>query len=330
MHESQIIQAELEDGAARDQKHKYVMYIAQKQIKAPNAKSQDPYEVSLVQRKDVPWTQSRDAFMKHWQENPQEVAFLVAAWAHQHLYESRKIVANHFKGTQVESSFRHHQLIIWVGLTFDEQSRLSSVNNAAAHDVREVDVPERMHKLRYNWTRLGCFDWERSNSQKVKKMKSACFESLGITTKQGENTMHTTWKLATAPEFFFNKVIDLCEAHQEGKIKNQKLNKTAMKALAKKAKKGNAGMAEPVDWTQKYKDTLKGVALPFAILSDLSWVSKPNDHKNIGRFLDSVLDGSWNLQEYSYNLNRYKTLKYLRLQLKTEVRFIFSNPFETF
>ena len=112
VHESQIEDVpEGEDsGQIREQHERFVNHIADKQMRAPNAKHQDPYEVTLVKKQGEPWTEDRDLFVAKMAADPSFAGFSVRNWAHQHLYASRKKVANFFAGQLIESTFRHHQI----------------------------------------------------------------------------------------------------------------------------------------------------------------------------------------------------------------------------
>lgn len=319
LHERQITQSQLEDGAVREQKLKYVMHIADKQKKAPNAKHQDPYEVSLVREEDKPWTHSRDAFMKKMKEQPDFTDFKVRAWAHQHLFESRKITADYFTGTKVEQAFRHHHVVIWVGLDYNEESERSAVHNQVSHDVNTEDPQDQLHKLRYGWVRLECFDHERSNDPSVKEKKAQCFKSIGATTQKSINASHTLWRLACAPEYFFKRVVEVANMHADGQVKDQKVNASAAAGGKSGKKPGNANMAKPVDFSVKFKATQKGTPIAQAFFSDLSWVRRDEDYELIGKYLMNVIKTQWSIPEFLYNLQKYKNIKFLRIQIRTEV-----------
>ena len=55
-------QSQLEDGAARLQKEKYIQHIVRKQIQHPNSKNQDTMEESVIYEESKPWTHSITAF----------------------------------------------------------------------------------------------------------------------------------------------------------------------------------------------------------------------------------------------------------------------------
>jgi len=321
LHESQIEQGTLEDGSIRDQKMRYVEHVSTRQKQAPHAKTQDPFEVSLVREESKPWTHSRDEFMKYVRENPEGTDFKVRVWAHQHLFESRKGVANFFTGTKLELGFRNHLVMIWVDLTYEEESERSSVHNKIAHDTNTEDVQDNLHKLRYGWIRLGKFDTERVNSADTKRMKSECFQGIGITSKASQNTHHTWWKMATSRDSFFDKLITVCDNHDAGNVKEQKMNARGVAAAKLAQKTGQAGMLPPVDFNQSFKDRLKGTPCPAIFLNDMAWIKRDEDYDVVEKYMVQVINANWSIAEFLDTLSKYKSMKYVRIQLRTQVRF---------
>ena len=318
LHESQIHQSELEDGAARLQKTKYVTHIAARQKAAPNAKHQDPYEVSLDRNETKPWTWSRDAFFKKVKEDPDFNDFMVRAWAHQHLFESRKITVDHFTGTRLEASYRHHQLIIWVGLTYEEESELSAVHNQVSHDVNKEDIQDILHKLRYSWVRLGRFDSDRAQDFQAKAWKASCFKTVGVQTAKQMNSYNPLWKIATSPEHFFQAIIKVADMHDDGLVLDQKVNARA--DTKGKAKVGQTNFQNPVDFNTKFKDNVRGSPAPTLFFYEMSWIKRSEDYDNITRFLQNVINQDWSLPTFQQKLAIYKNIKFLRIQLRVQVR----------
>ena len=237
LHESQIVQAKLEDGAIRDQSDKFTLHIQNRMINQPGQKTADPMEGTLLRDDAEPATWSLAAFTQKLLEDPDWTGFKVRVWAHQHLFEARKGAANHFAGTNLEATYRNHHVVVWVGLTYDEESNLSASHNLCSHDVNNETTVDHLLKLRLSWARLGKFDAERSNDPRIKEMKLKCFKSIGINTQSQINAKHTQWAIATAAsQDFFDIVIRVSQQYQQGKVKDQKLV-AGSEAKTKSAKK---------------------------------------------------------------------------------------------
>ena len=207
------------------------------------------------------------------------------------------------------------QVICWVGLTYEEESELSAVHNLASHDVQQELAQDQMHKLRMSWTRLGKFDFERSNSPAVKRLKLQCLKTIGISDLKSGNAAYKLWKLACSPDDFFDELIKMCNMHQDGQIKDQVLNKVAGKG--KKSK----GEVRPVDFARTYQNTQQGTPIPSTILQDLCWIKDPVDFTHIVDSLKNVTQGAWSLTQFTAFVSKYKSIKFLRTQIKVQLGF---------
>jgi hypothetical protein len=322
LHESKIVQSRVDEGAARGQLDQYIQHVSGRIIAAPGAKHQDPYECSMIPDETKPWTLSREAFFaKLEEEGPDFDDFLVRAWAHQHLFESRKIAARHFVGSNFENTFRFHHVIIWFGLTFPEESELSMVHNLASHDVRKVIPQDVMNKLRWHWIKLDKFEWQSRNDEETKKLKALCFRCIAIKETTQMNSLHTFWALACSDDTFFRTLIAVADAHQDGLIKNQKLNKLAKKLQRSTVSRvGNANLPEPVNMNRTFTDVSLGTPIPQNFFVDIQWVKSPQDCRTCVSFMQNLLNKVWDLPEFTAKLMRYKAMKYVRIQLRTLVR----------
>lgn len=317
LHQSQIVQSKLEDGAARRQNEKFVAHLVGRMIKAPNSKSADPMEGTVVYDPDEPATHTLEAFIAKMTADPDWSNFKVRIWAHQHLFDARKTVADHFTGTRLEISYRHHQVIPWVGLTYEEESTVSSSHNICSHDVQKVPVVDNLLKLRLTWSKLGCFEAERSNDPVIKKQKLACFKAIGITSQTVINTKHTMWKLATASnQEFFDAVVEASRLHMDGQIKDQQLKPGSE---PKQAKSNAKNKRKSTDDESKMFDDFTN-QIPHEFYTQLSWIKRKEDYNVILTFLKNLNQGLWNLHEFATQLQRFKSMKYLRLQIRHHVR----------
>ena len=172
-----------------------------------------------------------------------------------------------------------------------------------------------MQKLRMSWTRLGQFDYERGNSEEIKAKKLACMMTVGVTSLSASNSKHSLWKMATTPTDFFETIIKLCNMHSYGQITGQKINKVAQK----KAKKTRDHALPVVDWNNKYSDNLAGSNIPNYVFVNLSWIKQDADFSGILKFLINVTNGLWTLQHCMEMVQRYKAMKYIRIQITQEL-----------
>ena len=243
-------------------------------------------------------------------------------WAHQHLLESRKRVAQHFAGNKLlELTFSVHCLIIWCNLTYDEESEHSSIHNLLSHDVNTESIMDRLYKLRISWTKHGCFEWLSQTSEEVLNKKLQVFKTIGIGTKTEMNSFSWMLRIACAPQAFFDKVMQVAEAHKFFKLKGMKAplsSKQAM-ALASGSKVKGRGKGE-VSNASKYAGVEEGPDMKQQVFKDISWIRLDADYEAIGIMLENVRLGVDSLDEFNTNHAKYKDMKFLRIQLRVKVR----------
>ena len=312
-----LIHSQTDDGAARAQKENYIDHIVKKQCKYPNAMSQDPMEGTLVFEISKPWTHSITAFTAKLRETPDFNDFKIRIWAHQHLFESRKRVATYFVGNKLLSmSFSIHLLHIWVDLSYEEESELSSIHNLLAHDINSESVTDKLYKLRLSWTRMGSFDWANKSSQETIDLKLRVFRCVGIKTKGDMNNHSWMLRLACTPQTFFDKLVAVAEAHREFKLKGMKAPTSDSKGKKNKPKEtslsskfsGGGGEEGPEIKNLYYKE--------------LSWLKLDKDFIAVTVMLESVRAGITALDDFMASLADYKDYKFLRIQLRVKVIFI--------
>jgi hypothetical protein len=223
-------------------------------------------------------------------------------------------VARHFLGNaSLELSFSIHQINLWVGLTYEEESELSSIHNAISHDVNSESVIDRLFKLRLTWTRMGSFDWQGQSSRDIIEKKMVAWRSVGVNTKTEMNAQSWQFRIACVPQEFFDKVVQIAEAHREGKLKGMKAVGSDGRA-SKKAKKG-----VEVSLNSKYAGTEEGPEIKTQFFKDLAWVKLDADFKAIGTLLEQVRTSVITLDQFMENLTSYKDFKFLRIQLRVKV-----------
>ena len=59
--------------------------------------------------------------------------------------------------------------------------------------------------------------------------------------------------------------------------------------------------------------------MPAAFFSELAWVKKPEDYPKVVDLLKNVENQLWSLQRFSEALSLFKSMKFLRIQIRTEV-----------
>ena len=314
LHENQIVQSTREDGAARDQANNFVNHIKDRMIARPGQKTADPMEASVLYDASEPATHSLAAFTAKMKEDELWTGFKVRVWAHQHLFQAKKEVADYFAGSAMESLFRNHHVFLWVGLEYEEESNMSATHNLCSHDVNNETMVDHLLKIRLSWTKLGCFDSERSNDPIIKGKKTQCFKSIGVDTMKEMNTKHTLWTLGTATnQSFFDNIIAVAKQYAGGFVKDQKL--VAGAQGGKKRKGGEAG--------KKFGEMQN--IIPMAFYNEMAWIKKEEDYVNISKFLKNVLDQTWSLNEFSEYLSKYKSMKFLRIQIKNTVSNLFGS-----
>ena len=309
-----LVQESTEEGAARGQSENYIVHITQKQCKHPNAKNQSAMEGSLKFEIQKPWTHSLIAFKGKLLEDPEFLDFFVDVWAHQHLLESRKRTATYFVGNDLLAlSFSTHLVHIWIDLTYEEESELSSVHNLVAHDINSESVSDKIYKLRLSWTHLGCFDWENLRGTEVMDLKLRAFRCIGIKTKQDLNSNSWMLRLACTPQPFFDKLIAVSEAHRECKLKGMKVA-GGNQSTSKKPRP-----APDVSLNKKYSSSEEGPEIKTLFFKELSWIKLDKDFEAMTQYLEALRAGVTTYEEFMSNLADYKDYKFLRIQLRVKV-----------
>ena len=324
IHESMISQAAVEDGAARGQKEAYINHIFEKQKKQPNAKNQDPLEVTVVYDPEKPYTDSVEDFVEwydretnHGRRPMAGKQFHTKCWAHQHLFESRKRCAAFFRGrAELEMSFTWHNCYVSVGLPEEVQSELSVLHNYIDHDVNKSDMIDIIMKIRINWNANQRFESRRTNDPKIKKMKHKILQSVGF---KDANSGWNAWIIATSEQSFFDEIVNMAENHSQGILKGQKTNR-AKGGASKKQKVGNAGQASSIDWHQTFSDTQVGAPLPHDVYKAVAWVKHKADSDNIVKLMKQVNALYLDMKSFLEHVKTYKHLKFLRLQIRNQVR----------
>jgi hypothetical protein len=325
-HESMISQAAVEDGAARGQKEAYITHIFEKQKKQPNAKNQDPLEVTVVWEDDKDYTHTPEEFVEWYDRETNNgrrpmagKEFHTKCWAHQHLFESRRRCAAYFKGREdLELSFTWHLCYVSVGLPEAVQSELSVLHNYIDHDVNKSDMIDIIMKIRINWEAHDCFDSRRTNDPKIKNIKHAILKSVGF---KDANSGSNAWIIATSAKTFFDEIVILAENHLHGILKGQKTNR-AKGGASKKQKVGNAGQASSIDWHQTFSDTQVGAPLPHDVYKAVAWVKHTADADNIVMLMKQVNALVLDLKTFVERVKTYKNMKFLRLQIRNQVRML--------
>ena len=321
IHTSMIEHATMEDGAARGQKEAFIDHMVEKQKQNPNAKNPDPLEITVQYEADKPWTHSPEAYVE-WYDNQQRRPdspdfFHSKVWAHQHLFESRRRLAIHFKGRlDLENSYMWHNCYVSVNMPKDVQSELSAIHNFIAHDVNKSDMIDIIMKIRILWTEEGCFESRRSNSTEVKRKKHRILMSVGF---KDSNHGANPWLIATSQQDLFDGLVKMAEMHSAGQVLGQKSKKSSG-SPSKKRKVGMAGKAKAVDWHQTFGDTQSGSPLPSEVYKNLGWVKPGQDSKNVLDFMKRVISRTNDIKTFLDNVTKYKRMKYLRMQLRTQVR----------
>ena len=321
IHTSMIEHATMEDGAARGQKEAFIEHLVEKQKQNPNAKNPDPLEITVPLQADKPWTENPDAFVEWYDKQrrkPDSPSFFNSkVWAHQHLFESRRRLATHFKGRlELENSYMWHNCYIYVNMPKDEQSELSAIHNFIAHDINKSDMIDIIMKIRILWTEQECFESRRSNSPEVKKKKHKILASVGF---KDANHGANPWLIATSQQDFFDGLVKMAEMHSAGQVLGQK-SKVASGGTSKKQKIGMAGKAKQVDWHETFGDTQSGAPLPSEVYKNLGWVKPGQDSQNILGFMKRVISRTIDIKTFLDNVMKYKRMKFLRMQLRTQVR----------